>query len=505
MDTFILAIQEYLTLTNLAYSFIGVTAGIMVGSIPGLTGAMAVAVLTSFTFGMGIGGALSMLIGVYMGAVYGGSISAILINVPGTSAAVMTGLDGHPMAKRGEGGKAIGIATVSSFLGGIISCLFLIIGCSAIASIAMKFSYPELFVLSFFGLCVIANASAKSLLHGLAASMLGFLFSLVGIDLLTGVGRFTFGIPALQNGIDQVPALIGLFGLSELISQVFTVREKKVKPQQISKVFPGWKLIWKLKWVIGRASLIGTGVGALPGAGGPIAAFVAYNDAKNHSKHPEKFGTGIPEGIAACETANNATTGGALIPMMSLAVPGDSVTAILMSAFMIHGVQVGPTVFTKSLDVVYCVYIFAIIANFLFLFEGLFAAKYFAKILEVDSKILLPIILLICMVGSFASSNSVWNIFVMIFFGVMGFFLKKVDIPPASMILGFVLGEMAENNFRSAFTMSRGSIGVFFRPLCLVFWGLLILMVVYPRLRDCIRKRKGNTTSASSDEPSKLM
>ena len=401
MDTFVYALQEYFTLTNILFAFLGVTVGIMVGAIPGLTGAMAVAVLTSFTFGMDMGGALAMLLGVYMGAVYGGSISAILVNIPGTSAAVMTGLDGHPMAMRGEGGKAIGIATVSSFIGGIISCLFLVVGCTAIAAVAMKFSYPELFVLAFFGLCVIANASAKSLLHGLVASMLGFLFSLVGIDLLTGAARFTFGIPELYNGIDQVPALIGLFGFSELIDQVVNVREKRPKPKQFTKVFPGWKLIWKLKWVIGKAALIGTGVGALPGAGGPIAAFIAYNEAKNSSKHPEKFGTGIPEGIASCETANNATTGGALIPMLSLAVPGDSVTAILMSAFMIHGVQVGPTIFTESLDVVYCVYIFAILANFIFLFEGLFAAKYFAKILNLESKTLLPLIILVCMIGSF--------------------------------------------------------------------------------------------------------
>lgn len=356
METFVYALQQYLTWTNLLFAFLGTTMGIMVGAIPGLTGAMAVAVLTSFTFGMDMGGALAMLLGVYMGAVYGGSISSILINVPGTSAAVMTGLDGHPMALRGEGGKAIGIATVLSFIGGIISCVFLVFGCTLIASVAMMFSYPELFVLAFFGLCVIANASAKSLLHGLVASMLGFLFSLVGIDLLTGAARFTFGIPELYNGIDQVPALIGLFGFSELIDQIVHVREKRPKPQQIAKVFPGWKLIWKLKWVIGKASLIGTGVGALPGAGGPIAAFIAYNEAKNSSKHPERFGTGIPEGIAACETANNATTGGALIPMLSLAVPGDSVTAILMSAFMIHGVQVGPTIFTESLDVVYCMF-----------------------------------------------------------------------------------------------------------------------------------------------------
>jgi len=504
MEMFLTAFTEFVTIQNIFYCLVGVTAGIMVGAIPGLTAAMAVAVLTSFTFGMDMGSALAMLLGVYMGGVYGGSIAAILINVPGTSAAVMTGLDGHPMALRGEGGKAIGIATVCSFLGGIISGIFLIFGCTAIASVAMKFSYPELFVLAFFGLCVIANASAKSIIHGLAASMLGFLFSLVGVDQLSGVARFCFGKIELYSGLDQVAALIGLFGLSELINQVYTCRQGRAKPQQFSKVFPGWKLIWKLKGVIGRAAVIGTGVGALPGAGGPIAAFVAYNDAKNHSKHPEKFGTGVPEGVAASETANNATTGGALIPMLSLAVPGDSVTAILMSAFMIHGVQVGPTIFKEHMDIVYCVYIFVLIANVFFLFEGLFFAKYFAKILEIDSKTTIPVILLICMIGSFASTNSVMNIFVMLIFGIIGFFLKKVDIPPASMILGFVLGRLAENNFRSAFTMSRGTFGVFFRPMCLIFWALLVLMVVYPRVRDFIKKKKGIATKAEG-EPDALM
>ena len=478
-----------ISFSTIILTFVGVVLGIVVGSIPGLTATMAVAVLTSFTFGMESSKAIAMLLGIFVGGVYGGSISAILMKIPGTSSAVMTALDGYPMAKRGEGGKAIGISTVSSFFGGIVSCIFLIIGCSAIAGLAAKFSYPEYFVIAVFGLCVISNVSSDSLLKGLLGAILGIFITTVGMDNLTGITRFTMGSRNLISGIGMVPALIGLFGVSEILNQLFNMKNGEVKQQEIGRTFPGWGVIKRIKFILIKSSIIGTLIGALPGAGGPIAAFVAYNSAKNGSKEPEKYGTGIPEGIAAPECANNATVGGALIPMLALGVPGDGVTAIIMGAFAIHGLRLGPMIFKETPDIVYSVYVYTIIANIFMLIVGLTAAKYFARLINTDKKILIPIILMACVVGSFASSNKVFDIYVMTFFGILGFLMDKVGISTSAFILGQVLGTLAEVNFRSALTLSKGSYKIFFRPIPMVFWVLTIIMVVVPKIRKTLRNK----------------
>lgn len=470
-------------------TFLGVVMGIIVGSIPGLTATMAVAVLTSFTFGMAPIDAISMLLGIFVGGVYGGSISAILMKIPGTSSAVMTAADGYPMAQRGEGGKAIGIATIASFIGGIVSCVFLIVGCSAIAKVAAKFSYPEYFVIAVFGLAVIASVSSDDLLKGLLGSALGVFITFVGMDSLVGIPRYTFGVQNLMSGVSMVPTLIGLFGVSEILKQLFDMNQKKQVPQKVDKIFPGWDVLGKLKGTFTRASLIGTFVGAIPGAGGPIAAFIAYNTEKSSSRHPEKFGTGIPEGIAAPECANNATVGGALIPMLALGVPGDGVTAIIMSAFAIHGLRLGPTIFTTQTEIVYSVYVHTIIANIFMVILGITAARYFARLINTDKRVLMPLILMACVVGSYASSNKVFDIYVMVIFGVLGFLMDKVGISTQAFILGQVLGNLLEVNFRSAITMSRGNYAVFFRPIPLVFWILTILMVGWPIIKRFLKKK----------------
>lgn len=482
-----------ISFTTIALTFVGVVLGIVVGSIPGLTATMAVAVLTSFTYGMESGKAIAMLLGIFVGGVYGGSISAILMKIPGTSSAIMTTLDGYPMAKRGEGGKAIGISTISSFFGGIVSCAFLILGCSAIASIAAKFTYPEYFVIAVFGLCVIANVSADSLLKGLVGAVLGVFSTMIGMDSLVGITRFTLGSKNLVAGIGMVPTLIGLFGVSEILGQLFDIKKNTVKQQEIGRVFPGWDVLNRIKGTLVKSSLIGTLVGALPGAGGPIAAFVAYNTCKNSSKEPEKWGTGIPEGIAAPECANNATVGGALIPMLALGVPGDGVTAIIMGAFAIHGFHLGPMIFQDSPEIVSTVYVYTIIANIFMVIVGLAAAKYFARLINTDKKILIPVILMACVVGSYASSNKVFDIYVMIFFGVLGFLMEKVGVSTSAFILGQVLGSLAETNFRSALTMSQGSYAIFFRPIPVFFWILTIVMVAFPKIRKIVNDKKQKT------------
>lgn len=485
------SVLTLITLKTVLLTIGGTFVGIVVGAIPGLTATMAVAVLTSLTFGMESIDAIAMMLGVFVGGVYGGSIAAILMKVPGTSAAVMTALDGYPMSQRGEAGKAIGISTCSSFFGGIFSGVVLIIGCSLIAQIAGKFGYPEYFVLSIFGLCVIANASSDSLVKGLLAAVFGILLTTVGMDSLTGLSRFTFGNLQLMAGIDTVSVLIGLFGMAEIIKQLFHVKTAKVERQKIDHIFPGWKLLWRLKGTLAKAAVIGTGVGAMPGAGGPIAAFVAYNVEKSSSKHPEQFGTGIPEGIAAPECANNATVGGALIPMLALGVPGDGVTAIIMSTFAIHGMRLGPMIFTEQGDIVHASYVYVIIANFAMLFMGLFMARFFAKMIDFDKKILLPLILLVCMLGAYASNNKVFAVFLMLFFGIVGFLLDRAGVSASALILGMVLGELLETNLRQSMILSKGSFSIFFtRPICIFFWIMTLIMVGYPNLKKLLDRRR---------------
>lgn len=482
---------ELISIHTLLFTVFGTFVGIVVGAIPGMAATMAVAVLTSLTFGMNSIDAIAMMLGVFVGGVYGGSISAILMKVPGTSSAVMTAMDGYPMACRGEAGKAIGISTCASFVGGIFSALVLIAGCTLIAQVAGRFGYPEYFVVCIFGLFVIASACADSLIKGLLGAALGVLITCVGMDSMTGMTRFTFGNRQLMSGVDMVAVLIGLFGVSEIIKQLFNVKTAKRQKQTIGKIFPGWKLLWGLRKTLARSAVIGTGVGAMPGAGGPIAAFVAYNAEKSSAKDPSKYGTGIPEGIAAPECANNATVGGALIPMLALGVPGDGVTAIIMSTFAIHGLRLGPNIFVEQSATVHAVYIYVIIANFVMLFMGLFMARFFARMLDLDKKILLPLILLVCMLGAYASNNKVFCIGVMLVFGIIGFLLDYVGVSTSALILGQVLGGLLETNLRQSMILSKGSWSIFFtRPICIFFWALTVVMVGWPYFKKLVVKVK---------------
>ena len=497
MEAFWNALVDSFTVGNVFLSIVATFAGIVIGAIPGLSATMAVAILIPFTYKMGTIASLAMLLGVYCGAVYGGSISAILLNIPGTPAAIMTTLDGNPMAKKGEGGRAIGVSTIASFCGGIISCVFLIVCCSLLALVAQKFSYPEYFVLAAFGICLVADSCGESFLKGIVSGLIGILLSLVGMDALTGQQRFTFGNPYLLGGLGQVPALIGLFGMSEILNQVFELGVSNKKKMKVGRVVPDKPTLKRLVPTIIRGSLIGTFIGALPGAGGPVAASIAYNTEKTTSKDPSKFGTGIPEGVAAAESANNAVTGGAIIPMLALAVPGDGTTAVLMSAFIIKGIDLGPMIFSQHPEVVNTTYIFLILGNIFMLILGLSLAKIFAKVIEVDNKILLPVVLLICMVGTFASASNTFNIYVMIFFGILGFVMQRFKFSLTPMILGLVLGSMAEENFRSALTMSKGDYSVFFRPISLVFIVIAAVILAWPRVKRAINKRKSADSNGS--------
>lgn len=469
-------------------------AGIIIGAIPGLGATMAIAILTSFTASMDVLPSMAVLVGIYVGAVYGGSISATLMKVPGTAAAIMTSADSYPMAKRGEAGKAIGISAYSSFIGGIIGTMFLILGCSAFSVIAVKFAYPEYFVLAVFGLCVIAG-TGDNLLKGMISVAIGILISCVGMDNLTGTLRLTMGNKHLMSGFGLIPVLIGIFGVAELIKQLVDLHTAKPMKQKIEKIFPTKDIRKKIHKTILKSSVIGTFIGILPGAGAQISAFVAYETEKSSSDHPELFGTGVPEGIAAPESANNATVGGTLIPTLALGVPGDPTTAIMISALALHGVICGPTIFQASSESVNGIYVFMIIANIAMFLMAIFGARFFARIIDLDPKILVPIILVTCIVGTYSSSFLTFDILVMLVMGIIGFLMEKVGLSPAATILGVVLGQLLETNLRSALVMSKGSYSIFFRLIPNIFWVLTILMLAVPRVKKLVKNKRAKKTA----------
>ena len=473
---------------TLLYILLGVVSGICIGCLPGLTATMGVALVLPLTFGMSAVPAVLLLIGVYVGAIYGGSISAVLLNTPGTPASAATTLDGYTMAKRGEAGRALGIATMSSALGGLTSCIFLLLIAPQLAKISLRFSSPEFFMLAVFGLCIISSISGKSMAKGILCGCAGILIATIGIDGITGKMRFTFNNMNLLSGINYIPVMIGLFAMSQAFVGIENITKKSHVIGKLTSVLPqkeDWKIISKSGVLFGT---LGTFIGIIPGAGADIAAFIAYGQAKNMSKTPEKFGSGIAEGIAAPEAANNGVTGGALIPMLTLGVPGDAVAAIMIGALTVQGLQPGPLLFQNNAPLVYAVFIGCFIANICMLILGLSSVRLFTKVLSVPKSVLIPIIFVLCVVGSYAMSNNMFDVGVMLFFGIVGFFLHKVDIPASPAVLGLILGPMAESHFRRALLMSKGNYSVFFSTgICRFFLLLIILSIILPFIKKRFR------------------
>ncbi len=458
----------------LFFIFLGVGAGIFIGCLPGLTSTMGVALVLPLTFGMDADVGIMLLLGVYFGAVYGGSISAILLRTPGTPAAAATVLDGYEFSKRGEAGRALGLSTLSSFTGGVVSCIILMLISPQLAKLALHFSSPEFFMLAVFGLTVIASVSGKSLAKGLICGAFGFLLSCVGIDGITGFPRFTFNSVNLYSGISYIPVMIGLFAMSQAFQGIEEIMNKQTVDSHVKNVIPprsDWKLIAKLAPIFG---MVGTFIGIIPGAGTDIAAFVSYGQVKNMSKHPEKFGTGIPEGIIAPEAGNNGVTGGALIPMLTLGVPGDSVAAIMIGALTIQGLQPGPMLFKENAVLVYTIFAGAFIANCCMVLLGLSCIRVFIKVLSVPKQILVPVIMVLCVVGSYAMSNNVFDIWIMLIFGIIGYFLQKMEASASPIILGLILGPMAETHFKRALLMSGGSYATFVSSVITIVFAVLI-------------------------------
>lgn len=478
-------------------ALLGTIIGILVGSIPGLTSTMGLAVFTPLTFGADPAKAIVFLIGIYQGSVYGGSISAVLVNIPGTPSAIATGFEGYPMALRGEAGRAIGFATVGSTMGGLFGIAVLCFSALTLARIALGFSAEEYVALVLLGLSIIAYISPGSLLRGMVAGVIGLLLGTVGQDPTTAYPRFTFGMVGLFSGVELIPALIGFFGVTEVLTQI----EKRLSLnviQNFKNILPRFAELKKLWATIIRSSLIGVFVGAVPAAGGAIAAMMAYGVEKRVSKQPEKFGTGTPNGIVAPESANNASVGGAFIPMLTLGIPGDPMTAVLIGALMIHGLPIGPVLFKAHADFVSSIFIGNTLSLILILILGLAFARFFAKVITTPPYILMPIILIFCMIGSYAIRNSLFDIGITLFCGLLGYLLNKVDIPVAPLTLGLVLGPMLEENFRRVMILSEGKYTTLFtRPISLSILIFTVLFLFYPNIRSWIGKRWRKRTAAN--------
>jgi len=458
----------------------GVFTGVVFGAIPGLTATLAISLLIPMTFGMDAIPALVLLLGIYCGGIYGGSITAILVNAPGTPGAAATLMDGHPMAQKGRAGEALGIATISSALGGLLSAIILIFLAKQIARLALKFSAQEYFAVAIFGLSIIVSLS-KDLLKGIVTGLFGVLLGFIGLDSFTSVPRFTFGNIRMMSGINMIPVIIGLFAIAELFRLVEEgERTGKANVKKINRILPSLAVFVRLIPTFLTSSVIGTLVGILPGAGANMAAFVSYDVAKHTSKHPEKFGTGIEEGVAACETANNAVTGGAMVPMLTLGIPGDAVTAVLLSALMVQGYAPGPTLFNEHLDIVYPIFAAMIMANIWVLIQGLLLSRPVARIAMIPQKYLVPSISVFAMVGAFASTGYLWDLFVALVFGVVGYLLSKLDTESMPIILGLLLGSMMETKFRQAMQLSDGDWTSFFtRPISCVLLLIAIATLLW--------------------------
>lgn len=489
-----------LTPLNLLMMIGGTTMGIIIGCLPGLSAAMGVALMLPLTFTMPADSGLIILGAIYCGAIFGGSISAILIHTPGTPASAATAIEGYQLTLKGQAGRALATACWSSFWGGLLSCISLYFFAPLLAQLALKFMSAENFWLSIFGLTIIAGVSSKSLVKGLISGALGLLISCIGLDPILGTKRFMFGQAYFAEGINTTCALIGLFSMS----QVFILAEKKIVKRAKAARFKD--RIWLsradrklIRPTIIRSWLIGNIIGILPGAGASIACFTGYNTARQFSRHKEEFGHGAIEGVAGSEAANNAVTGGSLIPMLTLGIPGESVTAVLMGGLVIQGLAPGPNLFTEHAAMTYTFFAGFVLVQFFMLGIGMLGCRGFAQISRLSDAILIPAVTVLCFVGSYAIHKNMLDIVVMLTFGIIGYLMRKFDLNTAAVVLALILGPIGEKGLRNALRSSSGDIGVLFRsPVSWVLITLSLVSIFAPLLMNRFQKRK---TDAPVDDP----
>ncbi len=468
---------------------IGVVVGIVVGALPGLTATMGVAVLLPLTFGMEPLPALLLLTGVYFGGIYGGSIPAILLRTPGTPAAAATALDGYEMAKKDEAGRALFISVVCSVIGGMISVILLILVAPQIAKVALQFASPEKFALAVFGLSIIASISGSSILKGIISGCFGLVIAMVGLDPVSGYPRFTLGFFQMSSGFSLIPVLVGLFAAAEAFRSTEDDNEIKKMAVKMGHIFKNLKEVFTM-WVnIIRSALIGFFIGVIPGAGADIAAYVSYNEAKRWTRNKSvEFGKGNPAGVAAPEAATNGLTAGAFVPLITLGIPGDAVAAVMLGALIIQGIKPGPQIFQTNGELMYSLFSGMVVAYILVLIFGLLGIRYFMKVLSIPRPLLIPIILTLCVVGSFAVNNNFFDVVVMFVAGIIGYILIKLDFPISPIILALILGPMAENELRRSLLLSDGSFMIFLQsPIALILLIIAILSLVSPMVKNAYK------------------
>ncbi len=457
--------------------------GIIVGMLPGLTATMGVALMTTLTYKMAAENAVIILICMYIGAIYGGSRSAILLNIPGTPANAATAVDGHPLAKQGKAGSAIGIATTGSFLGSIIGMILLALFTPLIGNFALNFVSIEFFWLSIFGIVICGNLTApKDPLKGWIAGFFGLFVAMIGMEGMHAYRRFSFGSVELSGGISLIPAMVGVFGFAEILTIMKQPRAEIVQ-SKIEKIIPRFRDISRYWKTILRSGIIGTFIGAIPGVGEDIAAWVSYDFASRSSKEREKFGRGSTEGLIAAETGNNACVAGAMIPVLSLAIPGSAPAAVLLAAMFIHGVRPGPLIMIEFPEFIYRVVAMVFLATSAMLILGLSLVKALVKVLTIPREKLMPFVFVLCVIGSYAIANRLFDVLVMVLFGIIGYYMRVMGYPVAPTVLGIILGDILDKNLRRGLILTDGNIIPFFtRPISLVIF-LFTLFTILSRMR----------------------
>ena len=491
MEAFSLGLEHVLTLSALLAILVGTVLGVAVGVLPGLGSVIGITMVLPFTFSMEQIPALALMLGIYCGSVYGGSISAIMINTPGTPQAAATALDGFPMAQRGDADLALGWTTAASVIGGLFSVLVLIIAAPQLAAFSLNFTAIEYFALGIFALICIANVSRGAMAKGLLAGAIGLFLATIGVDHVTGDMRFTFGSFEMTAGISLIPAIVGLFALSEVFIRASeSTVVKELVTHKVGFRLPPWSEWRPRLWLLFKSCTIGSFVGTLPGTGAATAAFIAYGEAKRSAPHKEKLGTGEPDGLVAAESANNAVTGSAMVPTLALGIPGDPVTAVMLGTFIVHGLTPGPRLFTENLDLVYAVFLILVAVNILMFFVGALGAQVFTRALRVPEPLLMTMVTVIAIVGAYGVRGNPLDLATAFVAGVGGFVLRKAGFPLAPLVIGMVLSQMIENSLRQGLLLTRGSFLAFFeRPIALTLFIITVVMLVWPLVRY-LRRRK---------------
>lgn len=504
-DAFIAALSQLADPLCLVLLVVGVFMGTIVGFLPGLGAPIAITIALPFTLYMDAVPAFVLLLAIYNAAMYGGSVSAISLGIPGTAAAVAVVEDGHRMFKDGRGGEALGLALTASVIGGMISAIALAFLAPILASFAIKFGPREFFAISVFGIVVVVRVAGKSTVKGLCAAAVGVWLTTWGLDEINGAERYMFDSYHLYEGLPLVSVLVGVFAISELL-----LNAERYKPvpdfdkSSLNARLPPLKVLSELKTTLARSSIIGTIIGILPGEGGAIGAFFSYAEAKRKSKTPELFGTGHPEGVVAPEAGNNATVGGALIPTLTLGVPGSPAAAILLGALLIQGLAPGPRLFTDHPDTMYAIFIGLFLVNVVLIFVGLLTIRMAARLVTIPLHIIVPVVMLLCFVGVYSVKNDMFGVLVMIGFGIWGYIIRKLDYSIAAFTIGFVLGPILERSFRQSYLVGDGTfIGFFDSSIALAIYLLLILSIVGGPLVKFAKVRFTNDSSGGNNQLNK--